>query len=251
MSRGGGAIPLTLLAGALALAACVDIPTGADDVLSAQFDPLPSPSVVVGDSLRDTLGVVRPVTVTAYNYSGDEVSNPGFRFSTIDRGIRVDSLTGIVIGDSVRTGARIFAVTKEVTTIASIAVTLRPDTLAGSNDRDTLAYSLTDTANISDAIGVKVMNRVDTTLSAVGSYIVSFRIVSPADTTLARLVNDNSARSAIDTTDGGGIAQRRIKLDVTKLTSPVDSIIVEATAKYRGMNIRGSPWRLVLNVKPK
>ena len=132
MSRGGAAIPLTLFAGALLLAACVDIPSGANEILSAEFDPLPSPAVVLGDSLRDTLGVVRPVTVTAYNYSGDEVTNPGFRFSTTDRGIRVDSLTGIVVGDSVRTGARIFAVSKEVTTIASIAVTLRPDTLVGS-----------------------------------------------------------------------------------------------------------------------
>jgi hypothetical protein len=80
---------------------------------------------------------------------------------------------------------------------------------------------------------------------------VSFRIVSPPDTAFARLVNDAGARSSIDTTDAAGIAKRRVKLDVTRLTSLTDSVIVQATVKYRGVNVRGSPARLVLKVKPK
>jgi hypothetical protein len=92
---------------------------------------------------------------------------------------------------------------------------------------------------------------VDSTATAVASYLVSFRIVSPADTTLARLVTEAGARSSIDTTDASGFAGRRIKLDVTKLTALTDSVIVQATVKYRGQNIRGSPARLVLKVKPK
>jgi hypothetical protein len=251
LSRSGGAIPLTLMAGAILLAACVEIPTGANEILSVQFNPLPSPSVVVGDSLRDTLGIVRPVTLSAYNYSGDLVENPQVKFSTVDRGLHVDSLTGIVRGDSVRSSARIFASLKQLTAIATIAVTQRPDSVVGSNDRDSLSYSLTDTLNVSNAIGVKVVHKVDSTATAVASYLVSFRIVSPADTTLARLVTEAGARSSIDTTDASGFAGRRIKLDVTKLTALTDSVIVQATVKYRGQNIRGSPARLVLKVKPK
>jgi hypothetical protein len=93
------------------------------------------------------------------------------------------------------------------------------------------------------------MTATDT--SAVASYLVSFQIVSPADTALASLVGDNRARSSLDTTDASGVAGRRVKLDVTRLTTLVDSVIVNAFVRYRGANVPGSPMRLVLKVKPQ
>ena len=87
--------------------------------------------------------------------------------------------------------------------------------------------------------------------SVVSSYLVSFRIVSPADTLLFRLVDERGVRSSLDTTDASGIATRRIRLDVARLTSLTDSVIVQASVKYRGTNVRGSPARLVLKVKQK
>ena len=83
------------------------------------------------------------------------------------------------------------------------------------------------------------------------AYLVSFRILSPPDTAFAHLVNESGARSSIDTTDAGGVGSRRIKLDVSRITALTDSVIVQATVKYRGVNVRGSPVRLVLKVKPK
>lgn len=252
MSRRAGAIPLSFIAGAILLGACVDIPTGDNDILSLQFNSLPSPSVVVGDTLRDSSGVVTPVSVTAYNYSGDVVDNAAATFSTVDRGIRVDAASGRVIGDSVRTGARIFAALDGLTGLATIAVSLRPDTVVGSNARDSLSYSLTDTAaNVSPAIGVRVIHGPIAGDSSVASYYVSFRILSPADPALARLVRDDGVASSADTTDAGGIASRKIMIDVRRLTSLVDSIVVQANVRYRGINVRGSPARLVLKVKPK
>ena len=252
MSKRAGAIPLTILSAAVFIAACVEVPTGANDVLSIQFDPLPSPSVVVGDSLRDTLGVVRGLTVTAFNYSGTEIENPPVTFSTIDRGIKVDSVTGIVTGDSVRSNARIFATVRGLTVTAPLAVTFRPDTVIESNSRDSLSYSVLDTAaNVSAPMGVKVLHKTATDSAAVASYLVSFQIISPADTVLARLVGDNRARSSLDTTDASGVAGRRIKLDVTRLTALVDSVIVHAFVRYKGANVPGSPMRLVLKVKPQ
>jgi len=59
-----------------------------------------------------------------------------------------------------------------------------------------------------------------------------------------------SPASRVDTTDASGIAARRIRLNPAKLTALTDSIIVNASVKYRGANIRGSPVRLVLKVKP-
>ena len=252
MSKSGAAIPLTVIAGAILLAACTEIPSGANEVLSFQFNPLPSPGVVVGDSLRDTLGVVRGITVKAFNFSGDEIESPAVTFRAIDRGIRVDSVTGIVRGDSVRTGARVVASLGGLSGNVTIAVTQKPDTIFGSPERDSLLYSVVDTLNISPDVGVRVLTYSPAVKdSSVGSWLVSFKIVSPADTALAKLVNEGGGRSSLDTTSAGGVAGRRIKLDVTKLTSLVDSVIVQAFVKYRGVNVRGSPARLVIKVKPK
>jgi len=253
LSRSGAAIPLTVIAGAILLAACTEIPSGASDVLSFQIDPLPSPSVVVGDSLRDTLGVVRGISLTAFNYSGAEVESPLVIFRTLDRGIRVDSLTGIVSGDSVRAAARIVATLGGLSGNVLVAVTQKPDSVVGSNARDSLAYSLVDSVNISPELSVKVLTfspRVPAD-SAVAQWLVSFQVVSPVDTALAHLVADNGGRSSLDTTSATGIGGRKIKLDVERLTSLTDSVIVQAFVKYRGVNVRGSPVRLVLKVKPK
>ena len=252
MSKSGAAIPLTVIAGAILLAACTEIPSGANDILSFQFDPLPSPSVVFGDSLRDSLGVVRGITLKAYNFSGTEIPDLPVTFRAVDRGIRVDSVTGVVIGDSVRTSARVVANLGALSGTVTIAVSQKPDTVRGSNAFDSLAYSVIDTLNISSELSVRVLTYTPVAAdSSVGSYIVSFRVASPADTALAKLVNDNGARSTIDTTNSSGIAGRKIKLDVTRLTNLVDSVIVQAFVKYRGVNVRGSPARLVLKVKPK
>jgi hypothetical protein len=110
-----------------------------------------------------------------------------------------------------------------------------------------------DSVNISNELSVRVLTfspRVPTD-SAVGQYLVSFMVTSPGDTALARLVSDNGVRSSLDTTNSAGIGGRRIKLDVERLTALNDSVIVQAFVKYRGVNVRGSPVRLVLKVKPK
>jgi len=251
--RRSGSFPLTLIGAATAILACTEIPTGANDILSVQFNPLPSPSVVVGDSLRDSLGVVQVPTVTAFNFSGGEVADPPVVFLALDRGIHVDSTTGIVTGDSVRTGARISARVGGLSVSTSIAVTLRPDSIAPLNVSDSLLYSLLDTLNVSDPIGVKVFNttaKIDTA-QPVGSYLVSF-LVDPADSIVGRLVADAGARaSSLDTTDASGNASRRVRIDVTKLRGQMDSIIVHAFVRYRGAIVGGSPVRLVLKLKPK
>jgi hypothetical protein len=240
-----------MICGAAFIAACVDIPTGANDLLSIQIDPLPSPSVVVGDTLRDSTGVASAPTVTAYNYNGDLVVNPLVKFTAVDRGIHVDSLKGFVIGDSVRTGARLVVTVDGLSSTIPVAVTYRPDSAIGVNARDSLSYSATDTAaNVSAGMGLKLVHGASRD-TAVASWRVGFRIVSASNTSLARIINDNGATSTADTTDATGTATRRIKIDVTKLTALVDSVIVEAVAKYRGVNVKGSPVRLVLKLKPK
>ncbi|HUQ48021.1 MAG TPA: hypothetical protein VM053_07230 [Gemmatimonadaceae bacterium] len=233
------------------LLSCTDIPTGNDKVLSFTVNPLPAPSVVVGDQLRDSLGVVRPITITAFDFQGDTAVPPQIRFFAGGRGIKVDSITGVVTGDSVQAAARIIITVGSIQAPVTLGVALRPDTMIASNGRDSLSYSLTDTTqNVSNAIGVRLLHGT-TTDSAVAGWRVSFRIASPSGT-IAQLVNDqNATGTTADTTDVTGVASRRVKLAVAQLTAATDSVVVFASASYRGVAIHGSPVRLVLKYKPK
>src|SRR3981081_4648548 len=160
-------------------------------VLSIQFDSLAAPSVVVGDTLRDTTGAVILPKVHAFNFKGDEIALPPVRFVSPDSGVVVDSLTGIVFADSLRsTPARLVASVGGLQAIQKIDVTLRPDSLAAVNGRDSLSYSLLDTTlNVSPPLNVKLTHGVAPNDSTVKSYIVSFAIVSQSDPQLGQLVN--------------------------------------------------------------
>lgn len=239
----------------LAAPACSDVSGSSTSVLSIQFDSLAAPSVVVGDTLRDTTGAVIRPTVHAFNFKGDEILPAPVRFLSPDSGVMVDSLTGIIVADSLRsTPARIVATVGSLQAIQKVDVTLRPDSLAAVNGVDSLSYSLLDTTlNVSPMLTVKLTHGVAPNDSIVKSYIVSFAIVSQSNPQLGQLVNDAQKPSLVATTDANGIAGRAIRLHPLFLTSAttVDSIIVNATAKYRGAQVKGSPVRLVLKVKPR
>jgi hypothetical protein len=239
----------------LAALACSDVSGSSTSVLSIQFDSLAAPSVVVGDTLRDTTGAVILPVVHAFNFKGDEILPAPVWFLSPDSGVTVDSLTGIIVADSLRsTPARIVATVGSLQAIQKVDVTLRPDSLAAVNGVDSLSYSLLDTTlNVSPILSVKLTHGVAPNDSAVKSYIVSFAIVSQSDPQLGQIVNDAGKPAVVDTTDTNGIAGRAIRLHPLFLTSAttVDSIIVNATAKYRGAQVKGSPVRLVLKVKPR
>jgi hypothetical protein len=239
--------------GIFAAAACTDISDSSTSVLSIQFDTLPSPSVVLGDTLRDTTGAVVHPVVHAFNFKGGEITPAPVHFLSPDSGVTVDSATGIIVGDSLRsTPARIVATVGTLQAIQRVNVTLRPDLLRATNGRDSLLYSLIDTTlNVSPQLTVTLTHGVAPNDSAVGSYLVSFAIVSQSDPQLGELVNDARRASIVDTTSTSGVAGRAIRLHPLFLVSPVDSIIVNATAKYRGMEVTGSPVRLVLLLKPR
>jgi hypothetical protein len=239
----------------LATLGCGDVSGSSTSVLSIQFDSLAAPSVVVGDTLRDTTGAVIRPKVHAFNFKGDEIPLPPVRFVSPDSGVVVDSLTGIVFADSLRsTPARIVASVGGLQAIQKIDVTLRPDSLAALNGLDSLSYSLFDTTlNVSPMLTVKLTHGVPPNDSAVKSYIVSFAIVSQRDPRLGQIVNDAGKPAVVDTTDVNGIAGRAIRLHPLFLASAtaVDTIKVEATAKYHGSQVKGSPVRLTLIVKPR
>jgi hypothetical protein len=241
--------------GCLAALACTDVSGSSTSVLSIQFDSLAAPSVVVGDTLRDTTGAVVVPVVHAFNFSGDEIAVVSARFQSPDSGVSVDSVTGIIVGDTLRsTPVRIVATVGTLQAVQRLDLTLRPDLIAAANGRDSLSYSLLDTTlNVSPQLTVKLTHGVAPDDSVVKSYIVSFSIVSQSDPGLGELVNGAGRPSIVDTTDASGVAGRAIRLHPLFLTSAtaVDSIIVNATARYHGLEVSGSPVRLVLKVKPR
>lgn len=244
---------LACIAALCALAACTDIPSGANAVASIQFDSLPFPSVVLGDTLRDITGKISPVTARAFAYGGRQIADAPFRYFALDRGLTVDSITGRVIGDSVRTTpARVLATVAGLQAVLPIPVVFRPDTLVISHGRDSLSYSLTDsTLNISPALSLTLRHTLTRSDSLVRSYLVSFAITNQSDTLAAQLVSESGVSSPMDTTDASGVASRQIRIRPTRLKSVNDSILVSASVRYRGAHVRGSPALLVLKVKPK
>jgi hypothetical protein len=247
-----GPVFLFALASVIALA-CTDLSGSSTGILSIQFDSLAAPSVVLGDTLRDTTGAVVIPAVHAFNFKGEEITSVPVRFQSPDSGVVVDSVTGTVFGDSLRsTAARIVASVGSLQAVQKVDVTLRPDLLAAETGRDSLSYSLIDsTLNVSPKLSVKLTHGVAPNDSAVKSYIVSFAIVSQSDPGLGSLVNDGGKPSFVDTTDATGVAARAIRLHPVFLVSETDSIIVSATARYRGIAVTGSPVRLVLKIKPR
>ena len=240
----------------LAAFACSDVSGSSTSVLSIQFDSLAAPSVVVGDTLRDTTGTVIVPVVHAFNFKGEEITSVPVRFQSPDSGVVVDSITGIIVGDSLRsTPVRIVATVGTLQAIQRVELTLRPDLVAAANGLDTLSYSLLDTTlNVSPELTIKLTHGVAPDDSVVKSYIVSFAIVSQSNPGLAELANKAGGKpSIVDTTDTNGVAGRAIRLHPVFLNSgtTVDSIIVNATARYRGIPVSGSPVRLVLRVKPR
>lgn len=232
--------------------ACGDVSGGSSSVLSIQFDSLGAPGVVLGDSLRDTAGTVIHPVVHAYNFSGDEIIPSPAWFQSPDSGISVDSATGIIVGDSLRTAARVIATVGGLQAIQKVDVTLRPDLIVAVDGFDSLAYSLIDsTKSFSPTLTVKLTHGIAPNDSAVRSYIVSFSIVSQSDPNLAVLINDAKIRSVVDTTDTNGTAGRALHInpDLIRTADGVDSVIVNASARYRGALVSGSPVRLVLKVK--
>ena len=249
------AVPIGFALCWFAALACGDVSGSSTSVLSIQFDSLAAPSVVVGDTLRDTTGAVIVPKVHAFNFKGEEILPAPVRFVSPDSGVVVDSLTGIVVADSLRsTPARIVATVGGLQAIQKVDVTLRPDSLAAVHGVDSLSYSLLDTTlNVSPMLTVRLSHGVAPNDSAVKSYIVSFAIVSQSDPQLGQLLDAAGKPSAVAITDATGMAGRTIRLHPLFLSSgtTADSIIVNATAKYRGVRVKGSPVRLVLKVKPR
>jgi hypothetical protein len=272
-ARGRG---LVLAAGVAAViaAACSDIPSDPDTPFSIEFNRAAAPSVVLGQTMFDSLGNEAPLEARVFNSKGEEIvgaavtyhvvayanvdsTNPAFADSVP---LTVGATSGIVTGKpqpvyATKT-ARVYAQAGKLQSqTITITATRHPDTLvAGPSLEDSLMLSFLNTDSLLVAPASPFTVRVLHTRgaltgadSAVPAFLVRFRIVQPAgaatDTAYVMLTNGDRKRSQLDTTDASGNASRQVR--IRRVNFPFgkaaggdniirDTIIVEAAAYREG-----------------
>jgi hypothetical protein len=248
---------------------CVEIGTEPTRAAAVELPPFPSPSIVVGDSLRDVNGNAAQITAIVRNIRGEVIDAPvRFLYADFNRdsALAVDSLTGFVRAVKVAKGEARIAVRVGSTlqVLRSIIVTTRPDTIGAADTvAAVLVTVLPDTArastnpNKSNALTVTVRHFEGTTASSVYAWPVQFEVIKPAnptnDTTAAAwMVDDNGRASALDTSDAAGTAARRVRVRAALFPAAgtaQDTVIVRAMARYRGKLVPDSALRFLVPVR--
>jgi hypothetical protein len=243
---------------------CGEVPTLPGGVAYISPVILPSPAVALGDTLRDSLGVVTPLKLYAIDAEGDTIPSvtPLFVVTTVPGPSVHLTPTNLAIGDSVRTAQIVGQVgTRLQTPVALLDVVHQPDSIAASsatNARFPAPSAGAVTSVVPLEVSVTSPPTGTTARAGVKSIIVRYGVtrIFPAsasipDTTLVLI--DDSGRfrlptglTSVDTTDVSGSASRQIRA----IPLGFDSVEVSVTANnLRGIPLKGSPIRFVVTTK--
>ena len=251
--RGRGLVLAAGVATVIA-AACSDVPSDPNTPFSIEFKRAPSPSVVLGEAMFDSLGVAAPLHARVFNSKGDEIvgasvtyhvvayanvdsANPAFIDSVP---LTVDETSGIVTGKSnpvyATKTARVYAQAGKLQSqTVVVTATRHPDQLVPAGPvEDSLMISFLGTDSLILApsspaapFTVRVLHTsgaLTAADSAVPAFLVHFRIVQPAgaatDTSYVMLTSGDRKRSELDTTDASGNASRQVR--IRRLNFPFD-----------------------------
>ena len=243
MAQATSVLAAVILAASVGAAACRDVPAPEGGVLALSPVLLPSPGVVAGDTMRDSLGQVAPLRMTAFDVNGVAIEPaPATSFATLDAGAHLAG--AFLIGDAAGTSVRLVGLAAGLQSqTATAIVTLRPDTLVPADStRHVRQFSLlgADTLVTSADLSVLVQHRAGASVSGVDAVIVrySFDRTVPATSASGVALVSGTLVSSRDTTTNGGRAARAVRLN-TRAASivPPDSAVVRATASYRGQTI--------------
>jgi len=242
--------------------ACSDVGTAPDSIVALAFDTLPYPSVVAGDTMRDSTGRAAPLRAVAYNAAGNVIANPSVRYLALDTGVDLGSQGYLVATTRVGGTVRVVAVAATLQSQQkTVLITQAPTVVAAIETvADTLRYALPDAiTNVSRAMTVRLMRDSAGARLGVPGFLVSWRVtfrgttLDKNDTTLASLWDDASSRkiSMVDTTSGEGSAARTLRIRSNALPSAADSFLVYANVRYRGAAVAGSPVKFVVHFRSK
>lgn len=269
-----------LVAGVVAviLVACLDVGAPPGGIASYSGVIRPSPSVVVGDDMRDSTGAVAPLRAYAFSESGDTLKEVAISFLSIDT-TKPHSITvqpdGHVHGDSVRASvAGSFVVAtianrfqtppdtirvtvpperskKDDQPLVTLKSVLKSDSLDSANRR---ALRLTVTGSLpAGAKGAPA----DT--FAVG-FIVDYRIISAPASDSGKgvfLINDAGKVASRATTSASEPGVASLKLQFNPLYFPdsiaaglkTDTVKVEVIVRYNGHAAAQTPDTFVVPFK--
>ena len=245
------ALGLFVVLGAAAVSC--EAKTGPDVPIAIEFHEPQLPSMVLGDSLRDTLGNVDSLVAIVFNSSGDTIHDAPIRYVHADTThfVRIDSVSG-----------KVFALdTGEAHVVAQTsALQSPPETLfvVATPNHFVNSTPLQDTLNFT-SVRTDTLFPLSATLTSgappvgVNHYRVEYRFIFPADlntpdSTRVLLTDENRVFSLVDTTSfgtagGSGVATRFLRI------SPFahnfnDTVVVEASAFLPNHTpVPGSPLR--------
>ena len=242
-------------AAAVTIAACVELGGPKDGVVAISNLKLPSPSVVLGDLMRDSLGNPSPISITAFGSNGEPIPGEPTTFVALDTTVKIDP-DGTIRGVTIDTlGGRVVAGAGGLQTPPQrVIVTIAPTTATRDPRVTTIQFVNTEpdtskNTNWSDSLKLVVTGAGG---APAQGYIVTYSLVETPDPEVAgtptAYVGDDNARTAWrDTTDTKGVAVRRVILRQSAVATAIrnnsrsDSVIVRATVKYLGADIPGSP----------
>jgi hypothetical protein len=226
---------------------CRDLPTPAGGVQAISRVILPSPGLVVGDTMRDSLGVVAPLRVVAFDENGDTITPaPAATFVLLDTTAQL--VGDLLIGRSVGR-ARIFATVAGLQTrLDTATVTLRPDTIVANDSvRHVRIVSgarllAGDTSFATGDLAVVVRNRDGGTDTGVDAVVVRYDITrfpaaGGAGSGPTVVFVGGTAAATRDTTANDGRAAKSIRLRIPAQPQLPDSAVVTASASYRGQSL--------------
>lgn len=226
--------------------ACVDMsaPAGPASISALQ---LPWPSVVAGDTMRDSNGVVQPITVISYDANGTPTTGNVQLFITDTFKYARVAQNKFLIGDSIGQTRLVGQVEGVQTQVANIFVTLAPAKIVRIVGPlgDTLSPELgSDSASTDDAIPLSV-RLLSTNDSASAGMIVRYRVLkapAPRNPTQPAVffLGPDRKLSSVDTTLQDGSASRDLVVianfigDGEVRAGKLDSVVVEVSTKYKG-----------------
>ena len=246
-----------VLACALALgaAACLELSGPPDGVASITALEPAALAVEVGDTLRDSMAVVAPLRVVAFDGNGD-TTDADVLFSTLDTLVAV-STTGIVTGRTVSpTPGRVVARAGDLQTEpANIRVVPRIASV-------TRQVQSADTTYPAKGVQATILTPFGVTITGAGgvavpSWLVRFRIVkstfvaeSPDITPVRIVADDNLTSSTVDTTNESGVASRKLSIEPLAIRAgrESDTVIVRVYV-VRGATVDAADHTFVLRPK--
>ncbi|HEX3867082.1 MAG TPA: hypothetical protein VHV78_10025, partial [Gemmatimonadaceae bacterium] len=219
INRFGTALVLAAVAVGVA---CVDMsaPKGPASISSLQ---LPSPSVVLGDMMRDSTGAPAPISLIAYDAKNNPITVSAQFFILDSAAAAHITSSNIIVGDKFGVVHVVGQIGLLQTPIVTVPVTVAPTNIAAASTViDTLEVPITGDSATSIGITTVSVTMHGANDSTAQGFLVKFAIVkAPATKTGASspaiyLTDDAGNLSTVDTTDVSG-ASRRLNVNSTLL----------------------------------